>query len=181
MKRITLPLALTLLILALLSWAAVAYFDLVISGDESQYQADVQAARQSFTEQNSSVSMHAVVQDTAASRAQLDALLSSDVTTIANKLRGVGQSTGVSVKLGGALPENGPVGGAPATSNIQAVAFSLEADGSFAALMRTEALIEALPLPSSIERFDIQRASDSGATWHMSVSIRVLTASPISS
>jgi len=179
MKRTNIYLAVTLLLLALLAWGAVVYFNFAISGAQAQYEADTQTSQQSSTEQSSSVSTHAVAQDTAVARAQLDALLAPDVSSIANTLRGIGSTTGVSVKLGGALPEDAPT--TPTVGvTIQAVAFSLEADGSFPALMRTEALIETLPLPSSVERFDIQHAAGAD-TWHMSVSIRVLTTSPISS
>jgi cytoskeletal protein RodZ len=179
MKRTNLYLAITLLLLACAAWAGVVYFDFAISGAEAQYQADTQTSQQSSTAQNSSVSTHAVAQDTAAARAQLDTLLTPNVASIANTLRGIGSTTGVTVKLGGALPENTPAV-SPGGVTIQALAFSLEADGSFEALMRTEALIETLPLPSSVERFDIQNTSGADA-WHMSVSIRVLTTSAISS
>jgi hypothetical protein len=172
MKHPDLYIASVLLLLALSACAAVFYFEFLISDAKTSYVAAVQDAQQQFTEQNSSVSIRAVVQDTAQERAQLDTLLSPDVASIANTLRNVGKAAKVSVKLGGAVPEYGEP---QDTSGIQAVDFTLSADGSFSALMRTEALIETLPLPSSIERFDIQRNAATGDSWHMDISTRVLT------
>ena len=172
MKRSENYLALLLLVLALLACAAVVYFQWMINDAETAYGASVQNAQQSFTAQNSAVAMHAEAQDTASARQKLDALLSPDVASVAATLRGIGKTTGAQVVLGGALPESTPTN-ASGQSSLSAVSYSLEADGTFASLMRTLQLIETLPLPSRVERFDIQQSQ--GTSWHMSVSIRVLS------
>jgi hypothetical protein len=165
-------------------WTGVVFFVQSIASSEAARVVDTQNAQQSSTQQSTLVRMHAMAQDTAQDRARLDQLLTVDVGAAATMLQNVGKTTDVTVKLSGALPELPPPG-TPSGPQIQAVGFAVQADGTFAALMRTEQLFETLPLASSIERFDIQRAPGTGGpgtdVWHMSAYIRVLTTSDISS
>jgi hypothetical protein len=173
-----------LIVVTLLAWTGVVFFVRGISDAEAARVIQIQNTQQSSTQQSALVRMHAIAEDTVEDRARLDQLLSVDVVSTATVLRNVGKTTHVDVKLSGALPEL-PPGKTPSGPQIQAVGFSVQADGTFAALMRTVQLIETLPLASSIVSLDIQRAQDSAGvgtgTWHMSVYIRVFTTSNISS
>ncbi len=163
---------------ALIAWGAVLFFAWSIDNAEGQYVEGITNAQQSSVAQSSSVRTHAVAAASASDRAQLDQLLAVDIVAIANMLQGVGVTSGVNVKLSGALPESAPAA-VPGAAQVQAVGFAVQADGTFEALMRTVQRIETLPIASTIERFDIQRGqSATGAStglWHMSVYIRVLT------
>lgn len=172
----------TLVALAVCAWIGVILFARTIAAQEAEQAQAIISAQQSSTVQSASVRLHAIAQDTAGERTQLDQLLAVDVVSAANLLKGLGKATGVTVRLSGALPEVAPAS-TPNGPQIQAVGFAVQADGSFAALMRTLQIIEHLPLASSVERFDIQRAQDSKGPvlWHMNVYIRVLTSSLISS
>lgn len=164
-----------LLAAATLSWCGVVYFALGIRDARSALETQIQLDQQSFVERNSAVRTHAIVADTTEERDRLDAFVAPEVSTIAAALRAVGKTGGVTISLGSATPENVP--GASDQSSIQAVGFSLQADGTFSALMRTIQLIESLPLASHIDRFDLQRGPDAtSARWHMNVYIRILTA-----
>ena len=173
-----------LLGVAVLAWTATGWFSWTISSVEAQRANDIEEAQRSSAQQNTVVRIHALVQDTTAQRAELDQLLTTDVVSAANTLKGIGSAAGVKVTLSGAVPETSS-DPTSANSNIQVVGFSLQADGTFAALMRVEQLLETLPLASSVDRVDLQRTpSQAGAqsgTWHMEAFVRVLTTAPISS
>ena len=180
MKRNT-YIAFALTIVGMISWCALGYFALSIGGVADTRLAEIDAAQQLLTQQNASIRMHAIAQETAADRTKLERLLAPDIVSIVGTLRGVGKAAGVSVHLGAAVP--GAVF-APTQDglSVQTVGFALEAEGPFSSLMRTLELVEALPLASSIERLDIQRSPGStGAPWHMDIFLRVLTTSAISS
>jgi len=71
---------------------------------------------------------------------------------------------------------------------LRAVSFLVEAEGSFAALMRTAELFETLPLPSSVQNLELERAlslnESAGKTvalWRLTARISVFTSSEIPS
>lgn len=176
-------LAWSLLPITLFAWCGVVYFGWSILHAESEYIATLEAIQQSSVAQSSAVRMHAIIEETAPQRERLDKLLAVDVVSAAALLQSVGKKTGVTVKLSGALPESTASASAKGPK-IQAIGFALQADGSFAALMRTAKLLEALPIPSSVERLDLQTSTAAGqpsGSWHMSVYVRVLTTTNISS
>ena len=170
-------------VLALLAWTGAVLFYQSIGDAEAARVTDIQNSQQSSTQQGALVRMHAIAQDTAQDRAQLDQLLSTDVGSAATMLQDVGKATNVSVTLSDAIPETAPPP-TPTGPQIQAVGFALQSEGTFDAMMRTEQLLETLPLASEVERFDIQRAVGGTGVgsdvWHMSVYIIVYTTSNIS-
>jgi hypothetical protein len=61
---------------------------------------------------------------------------------------------------------------------LQAVAFVVQAQGSFSSLMKLVALFEHLPLVSSVGEIDLERtaaANQKAGLWHLTARIRVLT------
>jgi hypothetical protein len=178
-----------ILLATLLAWGGVVFFAWDIADATTSRAADIENEQQTSNQQSVTAYMHATAQSTASGREDLDTLLAVDVVSAATMLQNVGKTTGVGVKLSSATPDTAPISAtagtsAPQTPQIQAVEFSLQADGSFAALMRTEQLLETLPLASSVQRFDMQhvQTSDAGnATWVMNVDIRFLTTAQISS
>lgn len=168
------------LALAFCAWAGVVFFALHIQAAEVARATALTNAQQSSTVQYSSVRMHATAQDTAGERSALQQSLASDIVTVVTLLEGVGKTAGATFKLSGALPEAAPAG-LPAGSSIQAVGFAIEADGKFAALMRVVQLLETLPVPSSVVRFDLQHTPGGSDTWHLSIYVKVLMSSTTAS
>ena len=168
--------------IALITWCVVGFFAWTINTDQIQRLETLSDAQRATIIGASSIRTHALALDTAPQRAELKKLLDVDVVEAANTIESVGKAAGVSLKLGDALPETRPVSEGV---TLKAVGFVVEADGKFSALMRAATLLENLSLPSSITRLNIERApktSDSApGLWHMSVYIRVLTTSDISS
>ena len=173
--------AILVLILAIAAWCLVGYFAWTINADEGGRVVAAQDAQIAATTYARALRTHALILDTASEGAQLKALLDTDVVSVSYMIEEVGKIAGVKVKLGDAMPENvsNADGAAP-----KAVGFIVAADGKFPALIRAARLFEALPIPSSVTRLDIEHApASSGGTpalWHMNVYIRVLTTSDIS-
>jgi hypothetical protein len=96
-----------LLGVAVLAWTATGWFSWTISAVEAQRANDIEDAQRSSAQQNTVVRIHALVQDTTAQRAKLDQLLTTDVVSAANTLKGIGKTANVNVTLSGAVPETG--------------------------------------------------------------------------
>lgn len=166
-----------MLVLALLAWAGVGYFAWTISADEARRITDIQTAQQSALRHDVAIRLHALVQDTAADRAQLETLLTTDIVSAVELIEGAGKAAGINAQLGNAAPES-----APTTPNlsVDAVGFVVAGEGTFPKLMHALWLFETLPLPSSIRRFDLEHLPDAGTSWTMNTSIRLLTSSTLS-
>lgn len=168
--------------LALIAWGLVGYFAWTINADESNRLADAREAQMATIANAHAVRTHALALDTAGESEQLKTLLGVDVVSAAYMIEGVGRISGVTVRLGDALPE-----GASSSDGLapKTVGFIATADGKFTALLRAARLFETLPIPSNVTRVDIERAprssGDTSSLWHMNVYIRVLTTSDISS
>ncbi len=177
-------LAYLLLPLALLAWTGVVLFAWHIGARETEHADALTLAQQSSTQHDSSVRIHAFVQESAPARAKLDSILEIDIVSVANMIASAGKAAGVNVKLSGALPEQAPLP-KPGGPQLQAVGFSVQADGKFAALMRAAELFETLPIPASLTRIDIQHTPDSGGkktdSWHINLYLIVFTTSNVSS
>lgn len=177
MKKSISYLSWPLLLIALVAWCAVVWFALTISTQEADRTSNVQSAQDSSAKKASAARIHGLAQDTAQERAQLANVLNVDVVSVVAMIRAVGKAAGVNAKLSDALPETAPAT-APGAPAIEAVGFVVQADGSFSALMHAAQLYETLPVPSSLQRLDIQAVPNLTAgktpTWHMSLYLRVL-------
>ncbi len=176
------PTAILAVILTLIAWGLVGYFARTISEYESTRVADAREVQLAAVMNAQAARTRALALDTAPQGAELKALLDVDIVSASYTIEEVGRAAGVKVKLGDAQPEGNLVSdGLP----LKAVGFIVTADGKFPALLHAARLLEALPIPSSVTRLDIERAPKSSGTasnlWHMNVYIRVLTTSDISS
>jgi len=178
--------AYALFAIALLSWVGVVLFAWTITGEQDDRTATLQALQDSSSAQAVNQREHGLLSDTVAERSALDTFLNVDVISVASMISSVGKSAGVNMQLSNALSENAPASQPPTGLPVNAVGFSIDARGQFSRLMRAAQLFETLPLPSSVERFDLERTSGTGGSapsdsWHMSLFIRVLTTTAISS
>lgn len=170
------------LFLALMAWGGVWLFADYIGREEERHLTLLAEIQQSSARQGSQTRTHALAKETKQERSSLADIFKTDVVSVANLLTATGKLAGVKMKLSGALPEVAPEV-APGGQSLQAVGFVVQADGTFAALMRAAQLFEALPIPSSLTRLDLQYipgSGSSGGTWHMNAYLFVFTTSSIS-
>lgn len=171
---------------AVLAWAAVGLFAWIIATDEVDRALYVQVMQETESKEAIATRLHAIVQDTAEQRAQLDSILRMDVVSIVDMIEEVGKAAGVRITVSNAIPENVPPSQAAGGAGIIATGFVVEAQGRFSTLMRVVQLFETLPIPSTLGRLDMERTAKPGNlgtsdTWRMNAYIRVLTTADISS
>lgn len=184
MKRhLSTSLSLIALVLAVLSCAGVAYFAWTLTAERAAYADQAATAQMQAQQQAISTRTHAIIADTAGEREALARYMNVDVLSVVSLIQEVGATTGVALNVGNALPEATGASPQPASASLGAVGFFVEGQGKFPALIRTLQLLETLPVPATVLRFDLKRVptTNSNATWDMNVYIRVLTTSPISS
>jgi hypothetical protein len=148
------------------------------------------ANAQSISEREiADVRIHTLARDTLNQRTQLEGLAHFDVISVADTIEGIGKIAGVKLTIGSATSESTkPKKGATGGAQLHAVSFVVEASGTFSALMYAAALLETLPVPSSVESLEFEHVplsavSESAASsgWRLIARIRVVTASDISS
>lgn len=165
-------------LVALVAWSGTAYFAWVIGGAEEARAAAAASAQENSLRQAASMRARSLVVDTVFERAALEAYFQKDVIAIADLITSAGRAAGVSLQLGSALPEAKTQSDA---ATVNAVGFVIQAQGSYAALMRAIGFLEQIPVPASLERVDIVRTSSEEGTWRASIYLRALTITPISS
>lgn len=175
--------AYSLLAIAVIAWGAVFFESSWLLGSASDRAQSAASSEQMSEKLAYAARLSALAADTKDERAQVEAMVRGDVVAIANTLEAVGKNAGVGAKVSDALPENGatalPGGGA-----VQPIAFIVQTQGTFQALMRAAALYERLALPSQIEQLDMEKSGSGdakSAPWRMTLRIRVLTSAIITS
>lgn len=181
--RISTYTAYGILLGAIAVWVVVGFLIYLIQIGQAEYAAQVQDEIDQSDQASSDALLHVVAGGNIERSQQLDALVATDVPTIIDAIRAVGTASGVAIKISAALPGNVPKN----QKDIHAVAFVIESTGSFAELMRTLALFESLPLPSSIDTVDLSQVTDDSASashsarsWHMNLKMQVLTMAAVS-
>lgn len=170
------------LLIAVAAWMAVGLLAHLIRAGQAEYAARVQEDLGRSTKAASDVSLHTAASSNTARSQQLDALVAADVPTIINIIRSVGTVSGVEIKISAALPGSMPKN----QKDVHAAAFVIDSTGSFAQLMRTLALFESLPFPSSIDTVDFSQVMNTTADghgelpWRMNLKMQVLTTAPVS-
>lgn len=166
---------------ALVAWVGVAFFAWTIMQHESEYAARREAAQQAVVREDARVRARALAQDTESARTHLEELLNVDVVSAVDVIETAGKAAKVAMELGGAESETNF--SQPQSGIVKAVGFGVSGQGTFPSLMHAIELFETLPLPSTLERFDLQYTPGGGKTpsWHLDARVRVLTTAQISS
>ncbi len=174
------------LLAAIAAFAGLGWFAMAIGAERVAYEARTGSSDQVLATLAAQARMHALVTDSAPDRARLESLARVDLLAAVDIIESAGSAGGVKLQVSGASPE-GDVGKKGDSSGLHAVSFSVSADGSFSALMHTVDLLQALPLLTTVESFDLSRvpigteADASKGAWHMSARVRLVTSSQISS
>ncbi len=171
----TMSFAIFVALLALASWALVILFAWTISDLSAARVNAVLDEEKDSTKQAAALRLHTLVRETEHDRATLAALASSDVVHILDTIDSIGKDANVDLKIGQAQ-------GSPATDQgLRSVAFALNAEGSFDAVIKAAALIAALPIPSYVDQFQFERLPNADRTlWRLGAHVRFLTTENIS-
>lgn len=170
---------------ALVAWGLVLMFAWTISSQASEHSLLAGDSEAVLAREIASLRLHALARDTKEAREQLDLLATSEIVEIADIIERVGLATGAKVKISGANPEPAQQ---PNAKNppLHAINFLVETEGSFSTLMHTVALLEALPVLSSIQNLEFERVQNSGgsakdksALWRLNANVKVMTTAAI--
>ncbi len=165
------------LFLAVSAWGGVAWFGMSLVQYEQSRSTQIVVVQETESKGAAAARLRSLMQDTAEDRAQLEALLHSDVISIVAFLERAGGGR-VTVSVSDARPEGSAV---PRTisksTGITATGFTIEAGGSFSDLMRVVERLENLPLPSTIVRVELSenKNDQKKTTWSLSAHIRILS------
>ena len=166
--------------LALALWAGLVVFALSIDARQAAVAAAIQAGTQDAARRASLSSAIALAAATAGERVKLEQVVNRDILTLSNLVGQAGQDAGVSLSVVGVTPGPGPTLPRGSVLHPSSVIFSVKASGSFAQLMTTAALLEDLPVASTIESVQFSR-SDTPGVWDMNMTIGVITGNSINS
>lgn len=165
--------ALTVMIIL---WALAVYGYLSIEQQKNNYATLVANANAEAQTVAQASRLHGLMNETKGERAALSGVISADVIALVDAVDAVGKTIGIDIQVSNVQPE-APKKGAPAGAPIP-VGFVVQAQGSYAQISRLIELLTALPIPSTVQQFELAR---SGTSWGITVKVRALTASEISS
>lgn len=173
-------------LLGLVAWGGVWYLygSILAAADAhaaTQLNAESQAARDAMQARTRALAL-----DTMDARAALLESAHADIISSAKLIESVGPLARATVKVSGAAAESGVVQSVGAGRQIHAVGFSVEVTGSFANVLKAAQMLETLPLPATIEQFDLSRvppdaSGTAPAQWRLNERIRLFTGSDLSS
>ncbi|MEK7155851.1 MAG: hypothetical protein AAB734_03135 [Patescibacteria group bacterium] len=157
-----------MLALAVAAWGACGYFAMIVQGDRTEYtSASARAEEESMREENAA-RLRSTIQGTEIERAALESLVGVTILDAVETIEAAAKQAGASdVKIGEASTQS------TSTQKLSSVSVTVTASGSFVAVMRAVALLETLPLPSTIEQFDL---SKSDSAWRLTARLRVTLA-----
>jgi hypothetical protein len=174
--------ACALVLIAILAWTAVWYEGNDILNEASSRAATASSAQQQSDRAAYTQRLSAVVADTQADRTALENASNMNIVSIVTLIEGISTKTGITVKVDNATPQGTPVT-LPNAGSLSEFSFVVEADGTFAQVIRTVQSLEALPLPSSVAQLELTRNAANNVSaggWHLSTHLTVYTTSAAS-
>lgn len=171
------------LALALTACGAVVYAHFWLHDTARERGSRAQSAEQRSSETVYASRLRILAEETTADRERLESLSRVDIVTIANTIESAGKSVGATAKVQAAIPVGSSIE-IPGGDSLHAVAFIIQAEGSFASVVQFVRALGAFPGFSSVEQFEFERVELSdrpSQSWRSSVRLQMYTTSDISS
>ncbi len=165
-----------LAILAVLSWCAFGYAAFRLHASAQALEAQKMSAIESGARSASALRIEEVLDETTTERAVLAGVLSPELLAIADMIEAVGPLSGAELSIGNATRQS-DVGSPDAP--IHVVTVVARAEGTFAEIIHALALLETLPAPVSLDEFELEHASQKGASWDATIRLRIFTSSQL--
>lgn len=157
-----------LLAVSLAAWGGVAFLVLFIDDKRTEYAELAATSVQDSERQESSARLRSFVQGTEVERAALESIVGVQIVDAAETIESTVQSAGVrEIQISEASVQ------AANPQGISSVSVGVNATGSFAAAMRAILLLESLPLPATVEQFEISKDQEE---WRMVARLRLTLA-----
>ena len=170
---------------ALFAWVGVVSLALFIIRIEHDRSALADTADQTTNKQALAARVHALARQSAEKRMVLEKTANVDVVAAVNIIESVGALAGVTLRVRDARNEKSA---SPRAGGLELFTIGLyvEAEGSFSGIMRALQIFETVPLPISLDQFDIGRApldeqgSNPNLPWRLNARLRLLSTAKIS-
>lgn len=157
------------ILVAVAAWAGYALLVVQLGREREAYAASLERTEQETLRGESASRLRATVQGTEAEREALERLVRVTILQAVEVIEQAGEAAGAKdVTIGQAAPTSAP-------KDLSAVSIVVNAGGSFASLMRAVALFEVLPIPASLEQFELEKVGQSDS-WRLTAHLRVLLA-----
>lgn len=166
---VNMPLAVGIILIAFLSWTGIGFFVKKLYVARVSYEKTQEDIYSLQVQALSAARARAMVRNTITERQELTASVPKDIVGAINRTLALSNTGGISLSVGNASEDTS------VKTPLQAALVTLEGDGSFEDVLRTVALLEALPVPSSLEGFSIEYRSGAAqkAPWHFSAKSKV--------
>ena len=168
-----------LLVAAFGLWGAVVYVALSIQTQAQASATDVAQSQYQLDRVAYAQRISALAADTKDERQRLDSLVQSDLVSIVGIIEEAGKNARIKATVSDALPDASQRE-LPGGALLQVVSFVVQAQGTFSDMIKLAGIFERLPLVSSIESIDLERATGGDpkvSLWHLTTRIRVMTTS----
>ncbi len=157
-----------LLVLATAMWGGVWFLVANLGSERVAYADALTQSHQQDIRGETATRAHLTVQATEVERAALASLVNVSIVQAVDAMEKAGRDAGASNV---AVSEATPISGSP--DGLAQYSITINANGSFSAIMRTISLFETLPFPASLEQFDI---AHNDKQWHVTAHLRVVLA-----
>ncbi len=161
------------LLLAVTLWGAFGYLFFILPRERAQYAEALATSAQEAVRTESSARVKAIIQDTEIERAALVSLLQVPLIDAIKIVEDAARAGGArTVAIGEATPlsTKNPSPVAPATTRVAVV---VQAEGTFAALVRVVSLFEVLTIPSTLDSFDLEETEKG---WRLTARLTIAVA-----
>lgn len=163
-------LAILVMIVGLAAWAGFGGLVWQLSIARTDYVAALERSKQETLRGEGAARLRSTVESTEGDRAALESLVNSSVLRAVEVIEQTAKAAGASqVVMGEATPTGAPEG-------LSAVSFVVNAEGTFPVLMRTITLFETLPIPASLDQFELENKGE-GKGWRLTARVRVFMTS----
>lgn len=165
-------------LLALFVWGGVGYFAWTISIEAEAHRSTIAGMEQKTAENAFSLRLHALARETKNERSRLEEISRTDLAGILDGIERLSKDSGIPMEI-----TQAPSISRMESSTMRVLSLSVEALGTFAQVARAVALLETIPIPSTVDELRFERtAGAEGAarsSWRMIASVRFLTTADI--
>ena len=169
------------LVAAIALWGTIGYVVWTISSQGLVYTSGTANEERDLKQQAEALRLQTLVRETKNTRMGLEEIARAEVVGMLDSVESAARDAGIPITIGQAV--SAPSSASP----VRAATFLVEAEGTFAQIMHAVALLESLPIASSVAEVQLEKLSGSGASdrysasgpWHVVVRMRFLTTADI--
>lgn len=147
-----------------------------VSESQVQYSSSLEQMATTNARSAAAARSHALFEDTAHARAELERFAAADVVAAASAIEQL-SSREVLVQVKGATLVTSPT---DQERGMHAVDMAVDATGTFGEVIRVSQMLDAIAFPITIEQFDIVRVMSSSTPWHLTARVRLHTTTNVS-